>query len=395
MFGNSRLLRPPLGYGTAAVIAKVRGTTVYHHEPRYYSYRLANAFFGALTIALTYATVTLLFNSALVGLLGSLLVGLMPQFTFIASYLNDDSAAIAAVSLIVFSMAKIVRNGASFSNCLLFALSIGVTIISKKAAWVFLPSAILFYLGFILRFERGFFSKHIAMAIVFILAGGWWLVFNMYQYGWNDPILSKVIGRASWENTELDLNQFGTIAVHGIGVSELLLGNFGNFIGKSYIAFVGLLDWVKLRVGPAQYSYYLFIAFGLVANLLFLTIEAFQSRLQNKRVWLEIILYISCISQILAYAWANAFNDIQVQGKYIIPVILPMLILSLSFYAKLMQWLFKHVHFLQTQASQPLKIMVASLVIISPVIIHLDALIHYVAPFYWPDTALWNLEPLY
>jgi len=100
-FGNSRLLRPPLGFATAAVISKLRGTTIKDNKERYYSYRLANSFFGAITVAVVFATLYLLIGNTMTALFGSLLVGLMPQFTFIASYSNSARPLVTASSLLL------------------------------------------------------------------------------------------------------------------------------------------------------------------------------------------------------------------------------------------------------------------------------------------------------
>jgi len=386
-FGNSRLLRPPLGFASAAAISKLRGTTIEQNTERYYSYRLANAFYGALTVAIIYAALYLLLGNALTALFGSILIGLMPQFTFIASYLNDDGAAIAAVSILVLTMLKIVKSGASFSNCILFAFAVGLTIITKKAGWVFLPAAVLFYLGFILRFNREFLSKHIAMFITFIFAGGWWLIFNMMQYGWDDPILSKVIHEAAWKNTKFDLNKFGFLAEKGVGVSGLVFGNYAHFWQATYKAVVGHLDWLAIRVGSLQYNYYLIFLIGAIANTLLLLQKMLSSRFTDKMAWFEVILYIGILLQISAFVWVNVANDIQIQGKYIMPVILPILLLSLSFYTKLFSLFSKNKQHLTRSNTSNTKLVLMILLIISPVLVHIDAIVDHVVPFYWPDAS--------
>ncbi|MGH1543122.1 MAG: hypothetical protein ACRBHB_22080 [Arenicella sp.] len=385
MFGNSRLLRPPLGYASAAVVAKLRGTTLDENKERYYSYRLANAFYGALAVAAAFAALYIFFNSLFVALFGALLIGLLPQFTFTASYLNDDGSAIAAVSLTAMSIALIFRQGATLGNCLFFAFSVGLTIITKKAGWVFLPAAFLFYLGYILRFDKDFWVKHAAMAVVFVLAGGWWLIFNMLQYGWDDPILSKVINETAWRNTDVDLNRFGFVAEFGIGMRALLLENHGNFIGATYMAVVGHLDWLVIRVGRLQYVYYYIVVFGLIANVGFLFAEAVSSRLRSRRVWFEVILYIAIGLQVMAYVWTNLYNDVQIQGKYILPAFLPMLILSLSFYVKLFAT--KPVSAIWSNEQMgKVKFIMMGLVLLSPIVVHLDALLSHVIPHYWPQS---------
>ena len=384
-FGNSRLLRPPLAFATAAAISKARGTTIKHKHERYYSYRLANAFFGAVTIVAIYATLYLLLGSVMNALFGSILVGLMPQFTFIASYLNDDGAAIAAVSILVLTMLRIVKLGATYSNCIYFALAVGLTVITKKAGWVFLPTAVLFYLGFILRFNHDFFKKHIMMVLAFIFAGGWWLIFNMFQYGWDDPLLSKVIHDAAWKNTKFDLNQFGFLAEQGVGVRALVFHNHAEFWPATHKAVVGQLDWLALKVGPLQYNYYLIFFIGVIANIFILTYNILVSKFSNKMAWFEVLLYIGILGQLFAFIWTNVTNDIQIQGKYILPVILPITILSLSFYSKLFKLLTSSERQIFHRRPNISLIVLGALIFISPMVVHVDAIANHVFPFYWPD----------
>ena len=386
-FGNSRLLRPPLAFATAAAFSKARGTTIKHKHERYYSYRLANAFYGAVAITAIYAALYLLLGSAMTALFGSTVAGLMPQFTFIASYLNDDGPAITAVCVLVFTMLRIVKLGATLNNCIYFALAVGMTVITKKAGWVFLPTAVLFYLGYILRFNRDFFKKHIMMVFAFIFAGGWWLIFNMLQYGWDDPLLSKVINVAAWKNTKFDLNQFGFLAEQGVGVRALVLHNHAEFWPATHKAVVGQLDWLALKVGPLQYNYYLIFFIGVIANIFILAYKMLTSRFSDKMAWFEVLLYIGILSQISAFVWTNVANDIQIQGKYILPVIAPITLLSLLFYSKLFELVTRSKHKKIHRRPNVSGIILGSLLLISPMIVHVDAIANHVFPFYWPEAS--------
>lgn len=376
IYGNSRLLRPPMSFASAAAVAKISGVEANNEAKRFYSYRLANAIFGALTLALIFATLLLFFNSYYVASFGVLLVGLLPQYAFTSMYLNDDSVAILAVSFIVFVMTRVVKSEISTGNVVMFALAIGFTVLTKKSAWVFLPIAILFYLIFVLRFNKDFLRHHFLMVLAFILAGGWWLGFNMLHYGWNDPFLSGVGADLTERYAKIDLSKYGFQA-EGIRISELLFENHKNFVIASYFAVVGHLDWLKLRLGPVQYGFYLMLVFGLVANVAFLISETILSKFKDRRVQLEWLLYLAIALQIIAYAWANVYRDIQIQGKYLLPVILPMLILSLSFYTKT---------FSGTKRRFSLTRAIFLLVLlISPIIVHIEAIVNYVVPFYWPN----------
>ncbi len=87
----------------------------------------------------------------------------------------------------------------------------------------------------------------------------------------------------------------------------------------------------------------------------------------------------------MAYVWTNLYNDVQIQGKYILPAFLPMLILSLSFYVKLFAT--KPVSAIWSNEQMgKVKFIMMGLVLLSPIVVHLDALLSHVIPHYWPQS---------
>ncbi|MGH1543120.1 MAG: hypothetical protein ACRBHB_22070 [Arenicella sp.] len=418
-YGNSRLLRPPFSFYFASIIAKLPGLD---SLPRYYAYRVSSAFVGALTLAIVFAGLLLFFNSYYLAWLGTLSIGLLPQYTFTVSYLNDDTGAFLAVSLVTFAMILIARNVSSLSDhfargagmikvtemlqtrhIIFFGLVIGFTIINKKSAWIFVASAILFYVVYILSFDRHFFKRHIQLSLSCLIAGGWWVVHNMLVYGWNDPLLSKAITDLGERFARIDLSTYGFQA-RGVGMIHLLVGNYQDFIGATYKAVVGHLDWLKLRVGSLQYDYYLWIIIAIVGNFLWLLAITFKKILQawkqanwsllwgrDRQLPFEWILYISLVLQILLYTWTNVHNDIQIQGKYLIPIALPMLLLALQFFVRAKAFMLSRGWQLNASVCRTM----AVLIMLSPILVHIDALVDHVIPFYWPDVTVPVLSRLF
>lgn len=396
IYGNTRLLRPPFSYYFAAQFAKLPGVDQLN---QYYAYRLSTGFLAALTLAVIFIAVRVYFNSSYLAWLSVLLAGLLPQYAFTASYLNDDTSAFLAISLLTLAMVLIVRKGAGIGALLLFAFSLGLVIISKKSAWGFGLAAFVFYLVYLLRFDRQFIQTHASLLVGFIAGGAWWLLYNMANFGWNDPILSKTITGLMDKYATVDLSGFGFRA-RGVGMKALVFANYNNFIGATYMAVVGHLDWLKLRVGNLQYGYYGWLVAAMCINLIWLaaksvtatrqTVEHIKTRQtisltgQDKGLPFEWILYLAVGLQVVLYTWTNVYNDIQIQGKYILPVILPMLLIALIGARRIVAWL-KENGWLGDERMQ---IALAILVMAAPIIVHLDALFDYVIPFYWPNLSM-------
>ena len=384
-YGNSRITRPPLAFAGAALLAKV---SPYLKTDWTFAYRHASALFLALALSVIFFALVLYFSNKSLALLGVLLVGLMPQYAFTASYLNDDSAAFFASTLIVFSMIWIKQNGINFYCLALFGLAVGLALIAKKTAWLILPFAAIFYLLFIFNRKRSFLKDSLVLFGFFVVGGGWWLVFNIYHYGWQDPFAFNMLSELTSRHIKIDPAEYGFKA-EGVNMKGIILLNYKNFIGASFMAIVGHLDWLKLRVGAVQYSFYLFVVLLLVYFLLYRVIQFFTSLfkngqylqqvtnlLRNKDFQFAALLVAIIIFQITMYVYHNVYNDIQIQGKYIIPVILPLVIFSLSGLRLLLDNVDR---FTGNGYSR----FVLPLLMITSVLVHIDALMNYVIPFYW------------
>ena len=253
-YGSTRALRPPLSY-------------------LFIDLRLGSGLLLALAVVLAFFSLSLLFGRYWLALAGALLFGLLPQLAFIASYTNDDSGAIFSGTALTFAMVLILRKGLTVATTIVFGLSAGLVLLSKFTAWLMLPLAVCFLIPYVwkLRLRAG---KYLAIIFVMMMLGGaWWIVFNMYHYGLNDPVLTKISQQLSEHYARIpDPGNRGYIS-RGIGASQLMLHNHKNFIGESFKATVGNLDWLRLRLGWPQYLLYalvfaigfLYLPFRLIA----------------------------------------------------------------------------------------------------------------------------------
>lgn len=394
-YGNSRLLRPPMGFYLPGQMARL---PILKDLDRAYSYRITVAMLAAFTILFIFLALKSYFNSLRYAVFGTLCIALLPQFGFYASYFSDDMIAFCAASMMGYAVVSIFKNGVDLKRQMLFAFAAGLSIVSKATAWVFLAPAIVFYLIYMLEYSKEYFTSKafylplVIMSLTFIVGGGWWLIFNMYHYGFSEIILSKTVTEVTSRHVQLDLTKLG-YGVQGIGVRHLLFLNFNNFLGATYIAFVGNLDWLRIRVGSLQYGFYLWIVVGIVLNALVLAyqmIDYFWNRFRGitfesfpRTYVFEIILYASILLQIYLYTWHNVVSDIQIQGKYLMTIFIPMLILALSFFQKMVIYLRGRFDYIQVPVG--LKATALVLLFALPVVVHLDALVDYVIPFYWPD----------
>lgn len=394
VYGGTRALRPPLSYIVSAIAARAFSFT---GLDLFVLFRKGSALLCALAVALTFYGLSLYFSSYRIGLLSASIIGLMPQYTFIASYTNDDSGAIFSATLMLVVLIRIYRYGVNNTNAALFGLALGLVILSKMTAWLLLPFVILFLLIYIREPVRLLLRYSAIAGVVFMFSGGWWLAMNMYHYGIDDPILKKVSKTSAQQHRRLPPDQGVGYAAQGIGFYQLLVKNQGNFLGETAKSAIGNMDWLRLRVGPLQYGVYLLIFYSALLYYFFsLTGYLFRrimkkqvNKEQAKKLIFESLLVGIIIVQIIMYTWTNIYNDIQIQGKYLIPVFLVVLVLffsaiqqSLSAASRLGSEISSAGYPINAQTTRGIVTFSAAMIFI--MFVHWQAWINYVIPFYNP-----------
>ena len=405
--GGTRSLRPPLSFMVSAGMAHVLSFTSGDLQMRL---RKGSALLCALAVALAFHALATYFSSLRAGVLGAFLIGLMPQFTFIASYNNDDSGAIFSATLMLAVLVRIYRHGPGLANAVLLGLAAGLIVLSKMSAWLMMPFVLLFLLLFVRAPARELFRYAMLAAVVFVASGGWWLLFNVYHYGIGDPLAMGVMRDLIATHRRLPPGLGVGFAAHGIGFHELLIENYRNFLGETARSTIGNLDWLRLRVGPWQYSLYLSLLYAAVFYWL-ARVTAWpvrrlagghRDREADRQLMFETLLAGVVVFQVVMYTWTNIYNDIQIQGKYILPVFLAILLVSFSALAwlgrgamRLSQWLLQRYPALSHIFRRSNLLFIGGMLVV--VLVHVDAWFNYVIPFYRPpayDMKLGEFKPV-
>ena len=330
-YGSTRALRPPLSYLVSAGVARVIGDA---GSSTFINLRFGSGLLCAIAVVLSYLGLWMLFRYFWLALAGALLFGLLPQLAFIASYTNDDSGAILSGTALVFAMILVLQKGLNIRTTIIFGIATGLVLLSKFTAWLLLPMAAGFLVPYLWKSRwRG--VNHMAVIVIAtVVGGGWWVLFNMYHYGIDDPLLNKVSTRLSEERAVLrDAGNRGYIS-RGVDLSELILNNHKNFIGETFKATVGHLDWLRVRLGWPQYALYAII---FAVGFFYLPLRLAREWIgvsghpapheARGMTWFFSLLFLMVTFQIIMYIRFNLYHDVQVQGKYLLPAFLPVLIL--------------------------------------------------------------------
>ncbi len=397
--GTTRATRPPFAYIVGALTAKLAPESLSNTD----AYSLGSALLMALTVVITFLTVTLAFKRLSYGLLAATVMALMPQFSFIASYINDDSGAIFAGSLLTASIVLLVKHPLNTLIVAFVAIACGITIMSKLSAWLMLPFIGVAALLHIKQIGRNFFKYALIFVSLFIVSGGWWPISNMLHYGANDPLMFSVADTLIEQyDDNPDNNRIG-FAAQGQTYRSLLLGNYMGFVDNTYQSTVGFLDTLRLPLGPVQYLFYLpiflvgFLAyFVLLVPRLRYSSSSGQLQDENQQsLILETVLVALLLFQVLMYTRFNLYQDIQEQGKYLLPALPALIYLFISGFDSGLKGISKLVTLLTNSKFNFNKFAVTACTIgvAAAIGMHLQALLLHAVPFYRPEPVQLNIGP--
>ena len=374
VYGATRSFRPPLIYMFSAQI---------HHVidklklPVKHPYRLSNAIIGglcALFLFLSLYTYTSRINLA-VGLASAFL--LMPQVSFIFAYLNADGVAIMACTLILFSVSSLLRKRIDFYNLVFFGFCCGILSLSKVTAWIFCLPICVFAAVIILRSPNSFLKAFLAVFLSFALTAGWRIVFNVYHHGIDNPFNWNLDNQLNLLYTTADFNILQNYKLQGKSYLDLL-SNFDNFLSRSYLSFVGELDWLRLKVGALQYIFYgILVLATILASILTILRPIIKSNYSKPDYYFELSVFAGSIFLFFMFLYFNINNDVQAQGKYVLPAFTGLLLILGSN----LKGFFKRNP--GHRQSSSLEIISFSALLLALIYVHVHALYKYVIPFYY------------
>lgn len=400
--GGTRALRPPLTYLLSATLAGPAGSAADEAEltrqESFYRFRRGSVLLGALTVLAVFLAARVYVNSTAIAAVGALLVALWPQITFIFSYNNDDAGALFTGSLLLLSLVLVDRHGPQTKYAVLLGVAGGLIILSKPTAWLWLPTLLLFVLRWGVRFGPGRLAKPALLAfMVALITGGWWLAFNAWHYGADDIFLNKITQQMAAKHSRLDEGYAHGYQADGIGVIDLLLNDRGNFYTLTFYSTVANLDWLRLRLRPSLYT--AFAGLGLVVLLTSVwrgiryvvrhdaaREPANAQGTRGTNFGADWILLFACLFQFMMYVYANVYNDVQLQGKYILPVVAAFILLfasQLRYYAGVLESIMTRYGIYEVSLN-PVQLGRIALGVIALIMIayHRDAVVNYVVPFY-------------
>lgn len=248
--------------------------------PWTYVMRSMGVLLGIGTILLTFATTREVFPSpehAPLAICAATLVGLLPQFTFMSSVVNNDNSATLAGAALSYWLVRLLSRGARLVDAAALGVLLGLALLTKMNNLVYVPVALLVLA--VARVKVGAATTSpvsdrtpnvarslglkmlltLLAVVVCLLVGGWWYVRNTVVYG--DALAIRAVNAMAAAVVPTHASTFDPSApgAWAVQLFTVIATHFGAF------------GWVAIKPPVIFYLVYLtlllFAALGLVGQL--------------------------------------------------------------------------------------------------------------------------------
>jgi 4-amino-4-deoxy-L-arabinose transferase-like glycosyltransferase len=283
--------------------------------------RLFSAACGVATMLLSYLLANAVFGGRRApSLAAAALVGLSPQFLFIAGSVNNDAmASLLATAALLPTLRLLARAPVGWWWPAALGALLGAASLAKLSTLALLPLAASVVLWRFWRAERRP-SHPIAFGVALIAGGGWYVLYNALR--WGDPLLTRLAA----SNTP-QLIQRKTLGSDYWGE---------YFFQRLFESFWGYFGWFSVALPPGVYR---ILLVALVGAALGLTIDARnwvgQRGAGDGRGRCLMLLGVVVLANLAAVIQYNLTYS-QPQGRFLFPSIAAIAVLLVAGWSALL-----------------------------------------------------------
>ena len=377
MWGISYAFQPILTYMIGAVFVKIASIFTTNQFVLVVSARLVSTISMTLVIYFVIKIADKLFkDKGKYKYLFITIIAFQPITAFLASYINNDSTAILAITMIIYLWILGLESNWKTKYCVLLGLAIGFCTLTYYNAYGYILCSVIICMISTISNKvkvKDITQKAIIISLVAFAVAGWWFVRNAIIYD-GDILGTKTQNEYGdkYAMEEYKPSTRETPQNKGESLWHMLYNDkWLNVIAKS---FIGMFGYQKIIMSnKIYYSYFLIWLIGGIGCILkFKELFIYKNEERNKYL-LNYIFVISIIIPIALSIIYSYTSDFQPQGRYIMGIIVPFTYFLVSGIEEVLEKFVK---------SQKIKNTIILMLITLIIIISFKAIFAYVIPTY-------------
>lgn len=310
--------------------------------------RMVNAVFGVLMAYYVRQIARELWDSLYLQWLFTIMVVFLPQNIFIHSYVNTDSMAILAVSIICFALLRAQRTDYERKDCILLSVGIILCALSYYNAYGIILAAVLIFILHHIRDGKiewdPMLRKGIFISAIVLLGISWWFIRNGILYH-GDILALSARRECAMQTSTPEFNPLTHPTFRNSGRSLYSMLFEAHFVLLSFNSFIAMFGPMSIPTHGLTYVFYRYFWLAACIIALFVPRRLWHSSESSPWSYREASLpegplkkklpfygamILFCLitiglSVIYSYGW-----DFQPQGRYILPILIPFMFLVTS-----------------------------------------------------------------
>lgn len=310
--------------------------------------RMTSVLSGVFTYLVCYSIGEEIFSSKKIIHLFSLMIALLPQFIFLSSYINNDAFSVLTTAFILLMWIKGIKSNWNYKICVLLGIAIGLCALTYYNAYGFILCSIFIYsiscykAGFTMK---EFFVKGMIIFLVAFAVAGWFFIRNFIIHDGDFLGMSSMYEcgeKYAMEGYQMSKRQTYQI----LGYRHPLLQP--AWILSTLQSFVCATGYMEHLISYPLLTVYMLILFvGFIFGIFKRKTEFFK--IDN---YFLICLLLCMMIPILLSAHYSYTIDYQAQGRYIMSMLIPLVLIVSMGYNYLDHLMFKKHILKKTTVSQ-------------------------------------------
>ena len=326
-WGISYAFQPILTYMICAVFVKIASIFTTQQFALVVAARLVSTISMTLTIYFVIKIANKLFkDKGIYKYLFIVFIAFQPITAFLASYINNDSTAILAISMIIYLWILGLESNWKTKHCILLGGAVGFCALTYYNAYGYILCSVLICLSSAVLNKmdaKEIAKKALIVASVAFAIAGWWFVRNAIIY--DGDILGTKTQNEYGDKYALEQYKPSVRKTpENSNESIWHMLNEDAWANTTAKSFVGIFGYHSILMSNKIYYSYLslWLIGGLGCLLKFKDLFIYKKEEKSKYI-LNYIFVIAIIIPILLSIIYSYTSDFQPQGRYIMGIIIP------------------------------------------------------------------------
>ena len=377
IWGISYAFQPILTYMICAVFVKIASIFTTQQFALVVAARLVSTISMTLTIYFVIKIANKLFkDKEIYKYLFIIFIAFQPITAFLASYINNDSTAILAISMIIYLWILGLESNWKIKHCILLGGAVGFCALTYYNAYGYILCSVLICLSSAVLNKMGakeIAKKALIVASVAFAVAGWWFVRNAIIYD-GDILGTKTQNKYGDKYALEQYKPSVRKTPENSNESIWHMLNEDAWANTTAKSFVGIFGYHSILMSNKIYYSYLglWLIGGLGCLLKFKDLFIYKKEEKSKYI-LNYIFVIAIIIPILLSIIYSYTSDFQPQGRYIMGIIIPFMYFVVNGIQTMLE------KFIKSEKIRNIIIIMIMLLIIA---ISFKAIFSYVIPAY-------------